>query len=87
MIKIIKEGKKSFITTCPKCGCEFEYELADIIVSGVVYCPCCGESIIHEKQSGGKRAKDGLDVEIPLPYTVYPTSLTKVVTATDTSEK
>lgn len=51
MIKVIKEGKKSFITTCPKCGCEFVYELADIIVSSV-HCPFCGELIIHKRQAG-----------------------------------
>ena len=33
MIQIIKEGKLEnykFKTTCPVCGCEFEYELCDL---------------------------------------------------------
>ena len=89
MIKIIKEGKKSFVETCPKCGCEFEYELEDVDASGAVRCPYCEERIIHKSQAGGKRDDASvLGAEIPFPYPVYP-NLTKTVTvsATNTSEK
>lgn len=84
MIKIIKEGKNSFITTCPKCGCEFTYELADIIASSV-YCPCCGNSVIHEKQDGSEhKACDKYGSYYGPDYTTH---IVKTATATNTSEK
>lgn len=49
-MRIIKEGKKSFTTICPKCGCEFEYEVNEILFN-YVNCPCCDERILHKNQS------------------------------------
>lgn len=31
MVKIIKSGVCTYIKTCPKCHCEFSYELNDLI--------------------------------------------------------
>lgn len=47
MIKIIKEGKKEFITKCPTCGCEFSYETIDVRLGSVV-CPCCAACLAHK---------------------------------------
>lgn len=61
MIKILKEGRpQKFTTTCPDCGCEFEYELEDVKTdysiclttypgqyNTYVICPCCGKHIHH----------------------------------------
>lgn len=49
-IKIIKDGTTKFEATCPRCGCEFSYELEDIIVDRLS-CPCCGETIYHKKRN------------------------------------
>ena len=53
-IRIIKEGKVTkFTKTCPRCGCEFEYEECDVITSNppkynrYIKCPWCGELIHH----------------------------------------
>ena len=60
-IKIIKEGKTTkFTKTCPRCGCEFEYEEEDVKVDSsvcltsypakyatYVICPCCGKYLDH----------------------------------------
>lgn len=50
MKTIIKEGKKKFTITCPRCGCEFEYEIKDISFD-TVDCPCCYGAISHPNQS------------------------------------
>ena len=42
MIKIIKEGKTDFRITCDKCGCIFEYNVADID-DCYIKCPTCGK--------------------------------------------
>lgn len=56
MIKVIKHRDKTFKTTCPICGCEFEYEGEDIREGGelellkgsyFVECPECGKPVIH----------------------------------------
>lgn len=60
MIKIIKEGKKEFITTCPICGCRFSYEYEDLqltITYKMVQCPCCGEEVIHDKKLSATNPK------------------------------
>nr|DAI30520.1 MAG TPA: DNA-directed RNA polymerase [Caudoviricetes sp.] len=49
MIKIIKDGAKTFKATCPNCGCEFTYENEDINIS-VVICPCCNNPIYHKQK-------------------------------------
>lgn len=48
MIEIIKEGQKNFITKCQTCGCEFSYQLIDIVGNSVV-CPCCGGYVAHKE--------------------------------------
>lgn len=50
MIKIIKPGKKEFTAICGKCGCEFTYELSDLICSSSVPCPECHEEYYHPYQ-------------------------------------
>jgi hypothetical protein len=40
MIKIIKDGKTDFRMTCDKCGCVFEYNVADI-EDCYIKCPTC----------------------------------------------
>ena len=47
-IEILKQGQTKFTVTCANCGCEFTYELEDIVGS-VVICPCCGNHIVHTK--------------------------------------
>lgn len=60
-IKILKHGKKNFTTTCPGCGCKFEYETEDLEIDHsicltsypaqykrVVTCPECGNKIYHD---------------------------------------
>lgn len=49
MITIIKPGKKEFEATCPKCGCQFKYEITDIYYY-FVYCPECNEKYYHPSQ-------------------------------------
>lgn len=41
MVKIIKDGEREFTGYCYWCGCEFTYELSDIIASLYVTCPFC----------------------------------------------
>lgn len=54
MIKIIKPGnKKEYIKTCPKCGCEFSYELEDISYLHIT-CPCCKYSMQHSELDNSK---------------------------------
>lgn len=53
MVKIIKEGKKTFETTCSRCGCVFSYQLCDLDVAlkRYLYCPCCNNQVYHKDQS------------------------------------
>lgn len=46
MIEVIKHGQKKFKATCTNCGCEFTYELSDIVGSRVE-CPDCGHYVVH----------------------------------------
>lgn len=59
-IKVIKHGEKTFQTTCPLCGCIFEYETEDIVKDEdslgkhyYVKCPDCGEIVVKLKYSLG----------------------------------
>lgn len=47
MIKIIKSGKKEFIATCSNCGCQFSYEVEDVIANHIC-CPECDSLITHQ---------------------------------------
>lgn len=74
MIKIIKEGKKSFVKRCPRCGCEFVYGLEDIGMTDLVYCPCCGRSIVHRDQAEGEYQAGGEFNGHPVNKTRYATN-------------
>ena len=52
MIKIIKRGSDKFTAVCRRCGCEFEYELEDMMGNDRVLCPECGDAILHRRKSG-----------------------------------
>ena len=47
-IEIIKQGQTKFTKICPDCGCEFTYELDDL-VGNIINCPCCKRIIFHKK--------------------------------------
>ena len=65
MKKIIKHGNTHFKTTCPYCGCEFEYDSEDLeerncwsltsnsLLNGykIVKCPDCGAEIYHSSST------------------------------------
>ena len=53
-IKIIKEGKKEFITKCSYCGCEFSYDITDLRKSPIsreqmIECPYCKQTHYHNE--------------------------------------
>ena len=50
-IEIIKQGQTKFTAHCYKCGCEFTYEMEDV-VGDMVMCPCCGNHIVHGSPTG-----------------------------------
>lgn len=55
MKKIIKKSPKKFKAKCPKCWCEFTYEVEDIAINMAtlenrVMCPSCGNSVHHNKK-------------------------------------
>lgn len=58
MIKIIEQGQKTFIRTCDRCGCKFQYDLSDLSGLEYISCPCCHNTLIH---MGPKTAKIDLD--------------------------
>ena len=72
MIKVIKEGKKEFITICENCGTEFSYELSDINKSGYssshVRCPLCNEKCFHTVD---KKHESRVDENQIYPYKSY----------------
>ena len=47
MIKIIEQGQKTFIRTCDRCGCRFQYDLSDLSVVDHIICPCCNTTLVH----------------------------------------
>lgn len=54
MIKIIEQGQKTFIRTCDRCGCKFQYDLSDLSGSDYISCPYCHNTLTH---IGPKTAK------------------------------
>lgn len=58
MIKIIEEGQKTFIKTCDRCGCKFQYNLSDLSGLDYINCPCCHTTLTHV---GPKTAKADFD--------------------------
>ena len=47
MIKIIEQGQKTFIRTCNRCGCKFQYDLSDLSGLDYISCPCCHTTLTH----------------------------------------
>lgn len=47
MIKIIEQGQKTFIRTCDRCGCKFQYDLSDLSGLDYISCPCCHTMLTH----------------------------------------
>ena len=47
MIKIIEQGQKTFIRTCDRCGCKFQYDLSDLSGLDYISCPCCYTTLTH----------------------------------------
>ena len=47
MIKIIEQGQKTFIRTCDRCGCKFQYDLSDLSGLDYISCPYCNTTLIH----------------------------------------
>ena len=47
MIKIIEQGQKTFIRTCDRCGCRFQYDLSDLSIVDHIICPCCNTTLVH----------------------------------------
>ena len=47
MIKIIEQGQKTFIRTCDRCGCRFQYDLSDLSVVDHIICPYCNTTLVH----------------------------------------
>lgn len=58
MIKIIEKGQKTFIKTCDRCGCKFQYDLSDLSGLDYINCPCCHTTLTH---IGPKAVKIDLD--------------------------
>lgn len=58
MIKIIEQGQKTFIRTCDRCGCKFQYDLSDLSGLDYISCPCCHNTLVH---IGPKTTKIDLD--------------------------
>ena len=46
-IKVIKHGQTRYTAICPRCGCEFEYDLDDLDIGNHVDCPDCGYTYYH----------------------------------------
>lgn len=56
MIKIIKNGQRTFTTTCGVCGCIFNYEAEDVqdtLNGSAVYCPYCKSRCPHNRDDNG----------------------------------
>ena len=47
MIKIIEQGQKTFIRTCDRCGCKFQYDLSDLSGLDYISCPYCHTTLVH----------------------------------------
>lgn len=47
MIKIIEQGQKTFIKTCDRCGCKFQYDLSDLSGLDFISCPYCHTTLTH----------------------------------------
>ena len=46
MIELIEHGYTRFSKQCENCGCQFKYDLSDIVDGGVI-CPDCNVKVSH----------------------------------------
>ena len=64
MIKIIKQGQKTFIRTCDRCGCKFQYDLSDLSGLEYISCPCCHNTLTHIGPHAKKVGPNDTDLSI-----------------------
>ena len=88
MIKITKPGQKEFHGFCKWCGCEFTYEISDLMLSATydrVSCPTCGKDYLHPSMIQDPTIPGGIGYrglqDITLPHD--PISCTPDMTYTD----
>ena len=62
MIKIIEQGQKTFIRTCDRCGCKFQYDLSDLSGLEYISCPCCHNSLVHIGPNDKKAGHNDTDL-------------------------
>ena len=62
MIKIIEKGQKTFIRTCDRCGCKFQYDLSDLSIVDHIICPCCNTTLVHIGPHAKKVGPNGTDL-------------------------
>lgn len=62
MIKIIEQGQKTFIRTCDRCGCKFQYDLSDLSIVDHIICPCCNTTLVHIGPNDKKVGYNGTDL-------------------------
>ena len=62
MIKIIEQGQKTFIRTCDRCGCKFQYDLSDLSGLEYISCPCCHNTLIHMGPHAKKAGHNDTDL-------------------------
>ena len=65
MPKVIKPGKKEFIGTCGRCGCEFSYTLEELKAQYPlnISCPECGREYYHPDQSSSSNETLGEEIK------------------------
>ena len=62
MIKIIEKGQKTFIRTCDRCGCKFQYDLSDLSIVDHIICPCCNTTLVHIGPNDKKAGHNDTDL-------------------------
>ena len=62
MIKIIEQGQKTFIKTCDRCGCKFQYDLSDLSIVDHIICPCCNTTLVHIGPNDKKAGHNDTDL-------------------------
>lgn len=87
MIKVIKEGNKTFYKICPFCGCYFSYENEDVVLGigqAEICCPQCERKSRHSFMGEPTSApRDGQPVPLPyIPSQTTPTDIPPYITIT-----
>lgn len=62
MIKIIEQGQKTFIRTCDRCGCKFQYDLSDLSIVDHIICPYCNTTLVHIGPNDKNVGHNGTDL-------------------------